>query len=73
MAVLHNYERLLLQVIREELEEKDRFTKEMDLDQIRFENAVEMELPSEYPELWTVDRVSSTVSYNYSIIIDRHV
>ncbi len=35
----------------------------MDLDEIQFENAVEMELPSENPELWTVDRVSSTVSY----------
>ena len=35
----------------------------MDLDEIQFENAVEMELPSEDPDLWTVDRVSSTVSY----------
>ncbi|XP_064402664.1 uncharacterized protein LOC135348400 isoform X9 [Halichondria panicea] len=51
-----------VQVIREELEEKDRFTKEMDLGQIRFENAVEMELHSENPELWTVDRVLSTLS-----------
>ncbi len=61
-AVLHNYELLLLQVIREELE-KDRFTKEMDLDQIHFENAVEMELHSENSELWTVTRVTPTVSY----------
>ncbi len=61
-AVLHNYELLLLQVIREELE-KDRFTKEMDLDQIQFENAVEMELHSENSELWTVTRVTRTVSY----------
>ncbi len=37
----------------------------MDLDQIQFENAVEMELHSENPELWTVTRVTSTtVSYN---------
>ncbi len=35
----------------------------MDLDQIRFENAVEMELHSENPELWTVEGVSPTVSY----------
>ena len=63
---MHNYELLLLQVIREELE-KDRFTKETDLDQIQFENVVEVELRSENSELWTVDRGSSTVSYNYSI------
>ncbi len=56
--MLHNYELLLLQVIREELE-KDRFTKEMDLDQIQFENAVEMELHSENSELWTVTRVTT--------------
>ncbi len=36
----------------------------MDLDQIQFENAVEMELHSENPELWTVTRVTPTVSYN---------
>ena len=60
--MLHNYELLLLQVIREELE-KDRFTKEMDLDQIQFENAVDMELHSENSELWTVTRVKPTVSY----------
>ncbi len=63
---MHNYELLLLQVIREELE-KDRFTKETDLDQIQFENVVEVELRSENSELWTVDGGSSTVSYNYSI------
>ncbi len=60
--MLHNYELLLLQVIREELE-KDRFTKEADLDQIQFENTVDMELHSENSELWTVTRVKPTVSY----------
>ncbi|XP_064382397.1 uncharacterized protein LOC135331236 [Halichondria panicea] len=50
-----------VKVIREELE-KDRFTKEMDLDQIQFENAVDMELHSENSELWTVTRVKPTLS-----------
>ena len=47
----------------------------MDLDQIQFENAVEMELHSENTELWTVTRVTSTVSYsllhNYNNYINR--
>ncbi len=55
---------IIIQVIREALE-RDGFTKEMDLDQIQFENAVEMKLHPENSELWTVtSRASSTVSYS---------
>ncbi|XP_064387664.1 uncharacterized protein LOC135335907 isoform X3 [Halichondria panicea] len=64
-----------VKVIREALE-RDGFTKEMDLDQIQFENTVEMKLHSENPELWTVTRVTSTLSRDciegYSSVLDSN-